>query len=94
MLMFKKTHDRVVSAMAAKIAGWTKDLEAMKAEVAKVATERDEARQGLEVYRSMALNRGKTIEAMRDELAHWRANGQLRDPNTGRLIPRAKTEAA
>ncbi|WP_394440140.1 hypothetical protein ACGGKE_03710 [Sphingobium naphthae] len=24
------------------------------------------------------------------QLANWRANGQLRDPKTGRLIPKAK----
>lgn len=31
------------------------------------------------------------IAELTAELAHWRANGQLRDPKTGRLIPRAKT---
>ncbi|OAH41857.1 hypothetical protein AX777_21330 [Sphingobium yanoikuyae] len=31
------------------------------------------------------------VAAQEAELAHWRANGQLRDPKTGRLIPRAKT---
>ena len=34
------------------------------------------------------------VAAQETELASWRANGQLRDPKTGRLIPRAKTEAA
>jgi len=34
------------------------------------------------------------VAAQEAELAHWRANGQLRDPKTGRLIPRAKVEAA
>lgn len=31
------------------------------------------------------------VAAQEAELANWRANGQLRDPKTGRLIPRAKT---
>lgn len=32
------------------------------------------------------------LSAATQELAKWRANGQLRDPKTGRLIPKAKVE--
>lgn len=31
--------------------------------------------------------------ALQAELHHWRAHGQLRDPKTGRLIPKAKAAA-
>ena len=45
----------------------------------------------------LAKHGTSTIEAyaaemadLKAELAHWKANGQLRDPKTGRLIPREK----
>lgn len=39
---------------------------------------------------------GRILErniALQAELDHWRANGQLRDPKTGRLIAKAKAAA-
>lgn len=44
------------------------------------------------------LQRNIAVQARLDvvgaELDHWRKHGQLRDPATGRLIPRAKTKVA
>lgn len=37
-----------------------------------------------------SIDQQSQIMMLADELANWRANGQLRDPKTGRLIPRAK----
>lgn len=47
----------------------------------------------LEDFRQYNHRKRMRILALEAELDHWRAHGQLRDPKTGRLIPKAKAAA-
>ncbi|WIA54352.1 hypothetical protein N6H05_14895 [Sphingobium sp. WTD-1] len=60
------------------------ELRFQKGQVATLSRRKDEET----VRADLAEQR---VNSLLDELANWRANGQLRDPKTGRLIPRAKT---
>jgi len=53
----------------------------------------DEARSNAFRNRQMILTLDGKLSAVRIELEHWRAYGQLRDPATGRLVPKAQTAA-
>jgi len=59
------------------------ELRFQKGQVATLSCRKDEET----VRADLAEQR---VNSLLDELANWRANGQLRDPKTGRLIPKAK----
>lgn len=59
------------------------DVTALRAELATLKAERDSL---LEDKMAMAHD----INDLRKAIAHWKKHGQLRDPATGRLIPKAK----
>lgn len=59
------------------------DRDALAAELATLKAERDSL---LEDKMAMAHD----INDLRKALAHWKKHGQLRDPATGRLIPKAQ----
>ena len=44
--------------------------------------------------RNIARAEAEANKADAEELARWRQYGQMRDPATGRLIPRVKAEVA
>ncbi|WP_394436736.1 hypothetical protein ACGGKE_07810 [Sphingobium naphthae] len=79
-LMFVKEHKAVVAEFRRQISVLT-----------------DNKRRMAESMESEARHLRRQLDKMHDkvaaheaELTNWRANGQLRDPKTGRLIPRAK----
>ena len=59
------------------------ELRFQKGQVATLSRRKDEET----VRADLAEQR---VNSLLDELDNWRANGQLRDPKTGRLIPKAK----
>lgn len=93
MFISRKKHEAMVALK-------DQEIRALDQLSGKFMAERDaETRRAgnLESYFRMAANQTHGACADRDrlaaELAHWKQHGQLRDPKTGRLIPKAKTEA-
>ena len=101
MFVWKKKYDAVTREMGRQIAERDDTLMIREATIGRLQ------RENAKLLERMAVADNQTMAAIRSrdairarldvvgaELDHWRANGQLRDPKTGRLIPRAKTEAA
>ena len=61
-----------------------------EAECARLQRTIDQITEDANLWRSQSYEADLRIEKLEAELANWRANGQLRDPKTGRLIPKAK----
>lgn len=68
-------------------------LAAYKAEPNPLQQTVDQLTEDANLWRSQSYEADLRIGKLEAELANWRANGQLRDPKTGRLIPRAKVTA-
>lgn len=80
MFISKKKHDAIVAAMQA-------DIDA-RAQAYDTATAVGRGRENN--IKRLIVER----DALAAELAHWRQHGQLRDPKTGRLIPKSKSMAS
>ncbi|MEW6626549.1 MAG: hypothetical protein AB1431_07155 [Pseudomonadota bacterium] len=61
-----------------------------EAECARLQRTIDQLTEDANLWRSQSYEADLRIEKLEAELANWRANGQLRDPKTGRLIPKGK----
>ena len=61
-----------------------------ESECARLQRTVDQITADANLWRTQSYEADLRIEKLEAELANWRANGQLRDPKTGRLIPKAK----
>ena len=87
MFITKKKHEAIVATMAADIRQAHDALDLMASDNRALDTAAAHFKQQRDAARAEA-------EANKAELARWRQYGQMRDPATGRLIPRVKAEVA
>ncbi|MEG8223856.1 hypothetical protein OSJ57_25140 [Sphingomonas sp. HH69] len=100
-LMTVREHEAVVADLKATFdeqrAHWRKSIQGERDSVVRLVGQKAKHMTGIarlqhevEGLRADVRQAEAAHDKVSSELAHWKKHGQLRDPATGRLIPKAK----